>query len=459
MTAGPPPPPVATIPPRSIGLGPRRVVLPNGAVVTVKTTHKTPVVALNLSVRTGSADDPPGGEGTAHLLARVIDRGTTTRTADEIAELLDSRGTSLSVVVSRHQFSFVCTCLAEDFEMVLDLLAEMLMAPALPEAEIATRKGEVITALRQDEDSPSARALEGVRGLLYGADHPYGRRAKGSVEIVEAITRSALETFHTAHVAPSALSVVVAGDVAETRAVEAAGRAFEGWVVRPADHLRRRLRWSTEASAEVEAGRHVRADGRQVPSPPAPAARREMVIAMPGKAQVDLAYGFTAVRRADPAYYAYWLMNNALGQYALGGRLGATIRERDGMAYSVGSSLDANLGEGPLLVRAGVSSANVERTLAAIDAEMRLLLDRGLTPRELRESRQYLIGSMPRALETNSGIANFLQTAEFFGLGLDYDRRLPDLLRAVTLDDVHAAARRTINPDRASVVIAGPYRR
>ena len=77
--------------------------------------------------------------------------------------------------------------------------------------------------------------------------------------------------------------------------------------------------------------------------------------------------------------------------------------------------------------------------------------------RELAESRQYLIGSMPRTLETNAGIATFLQTVEFFGLGLDYDVRVPDLLGRVTLDDVQAAARRVLDPDRATVVIAGPY--
>jgi zinc protease len=127
------------------------------------------------------------------------------------------------------------------------------------------------------------------------------------------------------------------------------------------------------------------------------------------------------------------------------------------MAYYVSSSLDANVAEGPLLVRAGVSPTNVHRAVASIDEEVVRLVRDGLTEKELDESRRYLIGSIPRALETNAAIASFLQTEEFFGLGLDYDARLPDLLRAVTLDDVNAAARRALDPDRAAVVIAGPY--
>jgi zinc protease len=127
------------------------------------------------------------------------------------------------------------------------------------------------------------------------------------------------------------------------------------------------------------------------------------------------------------------------------------------MAYYVSSILDANVVPGPLLVRAGVSAANVDRALAAIDNELMQVCTGGLAAKELDESRQYLIGSMPRALETNAGIAAFLQAAEFFGLGLDYDLRLPGFLSAVTLEQANDAARRVLHPDRASIVVAGPY--
>ena len=96
------------------------------------------------------------------------------------------------------------------------------------------------------------------------------------------------------------------------------------------------------------------------------------------------------------------------------------------------------------------------RAVAAIDAEVGSLGRDGATERELLETRQYLIGSIPRMLETNQSIATFLQTAEFFGLGLDYDRRLPALLQAVTLEDVNAAAASVLHPERACVAVAGP---
>jgi zinc protease len=127
------------------------------------------------------------------------------------------------------------------------------------------------------------------------------------------------------------------------------------------------------------------------------------------------------------------------------------------MAYYCFSALDANVVRGPLTIRAGVNPANVDRAVASIDEEIGRMAAGGPTDKELAESKQYLIGSMPRTLETNQGIANFLQTAEFFKLGLDYDLRLPGLLQAVNRDAVHEAARRVLDPSRAAVVIAGPY--
>ena len=129
------------------------------------------------------------------------------------------------------------------------------------------------------------------------------------------------------------------------------------------------------------------------------------------------------------------------------------------MAYYVFSSFDANVVEGPLFVRAGVNPANVDRAVSSIDAELKRMATDGLSAQELADCQQYLIGSIPRLLETNGAIATFLQTAEFFGLGLDHDLRLPGLLGGVTLDDVNAAAREALDVDRAAVVVAGPYQR
>jgi zinc protease len=413
------------------GLSPMRVTLPNGLVVLARETRKTPAVTINLALRSGAVCDPPWATGALNLLARMLDRGTVTRTAADIADVVDSRGATLSIGITRHLISIVCTCLADDFAAVLELLADIVIAPSFPASELPARQREIITSLAQDQDSPYVRAAETLMAMLYGSDHPYGRPMKGSAEDVARLDRTALETLHRESFAPSEAIAVIVGDVPEPRAIDEAARVLGAW---RAPMPRRPV----------------------LARPSRPAVRRRMVIPMMNKAQADIAYGFVSIARADPAFYAHWLMNNVLGQYALGGRLGDSIRERQGMAYYVSSNLEAQVIEGPLFIRAGVSPEHVDRAIASIDAELHALRDHGVTPRELEESRHFLIGSMPRTLETNAGIASFLQRIEVFGLGLDFDVRVAELLRAVTLDDVNAAAR-TLDPAQATIVVAGPY--
>lgn len=414
------------------GLAPVRTVLPNGVRLLVQPSRVTPAVTLNLSIEAGTVRDPEGLGGVAHFLSKVIDRGAGTLTAEEIADEFDSRGAALAVSVNRHALTLLVTCLAEDFAAVLRLLGEIVMRPALPEAEVDVRRGEVLTLLRQDQDNPATVALERLLAELYGAGHPYGRPSRGTVDSVQRIDRVALAAFHEAHIGPASTTLAVVGDVDPSFALDTVAEVFGGWA------------GSVAASP--------------APTVAAPAsARRAVVVPMPHKAQADIAYGFVTITRRDPAFMAAWVMNNILGQYAMGGRLGENIRERQGMAYYAMTQFDPAVLPSPLIVRAGVDPANVERTVASIDAEVASFLADGPTEKELTESLQYLVGALPRQLETYAAIARFLQTIEFFGLGLDYDRRLPGLLRAVTGDEVVASARGLLDPARATVVVAGPY--
>src|SRR5205823_3307004 len=172
--------------------------------------------------------------------------------------------------------------------------------------------------------------------------------------------------LHAAHFGPSQLTAVIVGDVAATHVIDVAASMFSGWTSRGVSAI-------------------------DVP-PPAPDAtdRRRVVIPMMNKSQTEIVYGFTTIPRTDPRYYMFWLMNNVLGQYALGGRLGDSIRERQGMAYHVSSAFDANVAAGPLVIRAGVSGTNVDRAIASIDEEVTNICRNGVTPKELNESRQYL---------------------------------------------------------------------
>jgi zinc protease len=414
------------------GLSPVRSVLPNNVVTIAQQNVAAPAVSINLAFRAGSLHDPGSLPGLSYFTSLVVDRGTSHRSADAIAEELDDRGVSLRLAVSRHSFALGCTCLTEDFSDLLALISDIVRHPTFPSQEVEKRRAEAVTAVRQDADSTATRSVETLMTLLYGADHPYARPARGTVGSLAAIRREDLLAFHARHVVPAGLRVVVAGDITPEVANAEVARLFSDWdAPRPGLEI--------------------------VPPARAAAGRQVEVIPMPGKAQSDISYGFAAIRRLDPRYYGYWLLNNILGEFGLGGRLADNIRERQGMAYYAFSALDASVGEGQLVVRAGVDPKNVRRTIDAIDGEVLALATDGPSAKELEESRDALIGSIPRMLETNEGIADFLQTAEFFGLGLDYDRQLPELLGAVTLHDVARAARELLDVNRAAIAIAGPH--
>lgn len=416
-----------------MALAPVRRVLPNGLTIVAATNRLIPAVSLAIGVNAGAAADPPGATGTAALTARVLDKGTAGYTADAIADELDGRGASLSVGAGRQQVVVSATCLVGDLDAVLPVACDVARRPAFPEAEVETRRAELLTAINEAADDPGTVAVDALCAALYPGGHPLGRPVRGVAQDVAGLTRDRLRAFHEQAFVPSAATVVIVGDLdAEALLDAVAGRMGD---------------WAGAASAPpVLAG-----------TPPAITARGLIVKAMPDKSQADVAYGFVGLSRLDDDYYPALVMNNALGQYALGGRLGDSIRERQGMAYYVYSSLDAGLTAGPLMVRAGVSAGNVQRTIDSIDTELRAILADGFTRAEIDDTKKYLIGSLPRQLETNGGIAGFLLSAEIFGLGSDHDRRLPERIAAVTYDDVARVARRLLDPDRAVVAVAGPW--
>ncbi|MEO5897015.1 MAG: pitrilysin family protein [Vicinamibacterales bacterium] len=418
--------------PLARGLSPVRAALENGLVAIAQESDAAPAVSINLTVYAGSVREPENLCGLAFLTGQTLDRGTSSRSSTEIAGELDDRGVSVRASVTRHTLTLSSTCLSQDFPAVLSLLADMVQHPSFPVEEVENRRAEAITTVSQDADSTAVRSIEGLMELLYGVNHPYACPWRGTVSSLRRIGRQDILAFHGKHVVPSAVRLAVVGDVDAGLVMDLARCEFADW-------------------------RAARAGYDLVPPPPV-AMRRATVIDMPGKSQSDIAYGFTAIRRLDPRFPAYWMMNNVLGQFGLGGRLADNIRERQGMAYYAFSTFEGTIGEGPLLVRAGVDPLNVQRAVEAIDSEVRKLHDEGPTVDEVEETRESLIGSIPRMFETNESIAEFLQTSEQFGLGLDYDRQLPLLLEQVTFDQVRDAARELLDVDRAAVAVAGPDR-
>ena len=420
------------------GFAPTRTQLDNGLVVMHQSNHASSAVTLSLSIAAGACFEPAAQAGLATLMARGLTRGTEMRDKAAVGEVLDFRGAHLGGTGGRHTAGLVAKSRAEDMPEVMGLLAECAQHPTFPDTEVSKLVGDRLTALREDCDDPAVVAMHALRELAYPDGHAYAVRTRGTPATVEGIRGEDLRAFHARFFGPSAALLVVAGNVDADAALAIAHDVFDGWMD---EAPRGGYRQAQCAVADVAPPQEV----------------RRHVAAMPDKAQVDIALGHASIRRSDDRYYAAALMNTILGRFAMGGRLGRSVREEQGMAYYTYSAFAAGLGPGPFVVRAGVQPQHVEAAVEAVLAEIRRIRAEPVTADELDNAKAATIRALPRALESNEGVAGLLHEIEMFDLGLDYLERLVGYVNRVDTEAVQAAARELLYPDAYALAIAGPW--
>jgi zinc protease len=183
---------------------------------------------------------------------------------------------------------------------------------------------------------------------------------------------------------------------------------------------------------------------------------RSRTVPMPGKSQSDIVLGGPGPSRFADDWHAANLANNILGVFGMFGRIGAEVREKRGMAYYSFSRLDGGLGPGAWRVVAGVNPANVEAAIEAMRGELHRIISEPVSESELADNKANFIGRLPLQLESNEGVAGSILMMERYRLGLDYLRRYPDMIEAITSDDVLLAAQHYLNSDAFALAVAGP---
>lgn len=407
-----------------------RSELRNGLVVLAHEQPGSEMVALHGYVRAGAIVD---GEqsGLARFAAAMLQRGTERRTSQEIAESIEGMGASLAVFSNAEVVAVGLRVLREDARRALDIVGDLLMHPAFPADEVEKVRGEILTGLRITAQDTRVVAERAWRRLMYPAGHPHAQMVEGEQAVVERVSGEDLAAFHRRHYRPEAAILAVVGDLPAGEVLGMTADLFAGW--------RRQGVWSPPALPPV-----------LLPSGPRRDEQR-----LPGKIQSDIVLGVPGLSRRDPAYYEVMMANLILGQIGMMGRLGDSVRERQGMAYYAYSDLRAGLLPGPWWVRAGVNPRNETRAVESILEEIRAFQGTGPTDEELRDARDFLIGSLALRLETNGGIAQTLADMELFGLGLDYLVRFPGIIRGLTHDAVTAGSRR-FALEGYSLAVAGP---
>jgi zinc protease len=408
-----------------------RVELPNGIVVLSRLDLNSASVAVSGFLPAGSLLDPDEKLGLADFTASALLRGTQKYRFQEIFDQLESVGASLGIGGGTHTTSFGGKALAEDLGVVLSLLAEALRRPVFPPVQIERLRAQLLTGLAIRAQDTAEMAGLAFDQIVY-AEHPYSRPDEGYPETVQAIRAEDLDDFHRRSYGPRGLVIAIVGGVPPEKAVEMVQATLGDWgnPQQPGPAQLPPLRPLTETITRW--------------------------VNIPGKSQADLVMGVAGPTRTAPDYLAASLGNNILGQFGMMGRVGKSVREDAGLAYYAGSSLGGGLGPGPWEVSAGVDPQAIEPAIDLIRQEIRRFTRQPVTEEELRDSQANYIGRLPISLESNVGIASALLSLERYHLGLDYYRRYPGLVRAVTPEQVLQAASHYLDPDRLAIAVAGP---
>lgn len=405
--------------------------LENGIVVLARENHASPSVVVTGYLTAGGVEETDRNAGLAHFTAGSLMRGTRLRSFQQIYEDLESIGASFGFGSGKQRTSFHGKALAEDLGLLLSVLGEAVQEPAFPSDEIERLRSERLTSLDiRDQDTGSVAGLEFDR-LAYPG-HPYAIPPDGFRESVSALRREDLVEFHRRAYGPRGLVIAIVGAIGARAARGAVESVLGGW------HNPSQVEPSSVLGAAA----------------PGTLVRKEREL--PGKSQCDLVLGAPGPARTDPAYLAAALGNSVLGRFGLYGRVGDAVREREGLAYYAYSSLGGGLGPGPWSIMAGVNPSSVERAIELIRKEVGRFVARRVTAVELEENQSHFIGRLPLQLESNEGVASALVNIEKYDLGLDYYLRYPERISSIGRDEILAAARQFLSPDRLAIAIAGP---
>jgi zinc protease len=411
-----------------------RFRLANGVSVVVQENAANATFALRGSIPAGGVVEPRDKPGVASLTASMLSRGTERRNALEFATALENVGASLGASANALATMINARAQSKDFDLVMDLLAEMLRQPTFPADDLERVKSRVLAGLAQEKTDPDRLAGRAFERAVYPPGHPLRPETLEEAEqAVAATTRDDIQRFFRQQYGPDRMILVFAGDV-------------------EADRVRRAL----EARLGTWA-RNPDATPLAIPDVPFQDKAERIVIQVPDKSQTAIVWGHAGgLRRNDPDFYATQIFNLILGGAgALNSRLGNVIRDDMGLAYTVYSFFDGNLYPGPFEIVLGTNPANAQRAVDAMVAEVKQIRDKGITERERAEAVAYLTGRFPLRLETNAGVADILWSMEFYSLGPDYIDRYADYYRVVTVAQVNEAARRHLYPDRATLVLSG----
>ncbi len=404
-----------------------KTMLDNGLTVLIGVDHHLPLGTVLVIGRGGVRIEDERTQGVSNLSSQLLTKGTTHRTASEIASLVESLGASVSAFSGRDLFGVSLDLLSEDVPQGLGLMHELITDSTFPEQELELQRQLVLKELAARDDDLFDRASRMLRRLVF-LKHPYRFDPMGAPDSVQRITRADCLRFAKERLAAKNLVVAVFGDIDGQTTLNEVKRRFGA--LPTAGGL-----WP--ALIEAEPLDTVRQEAVQLP-----------------KEQSVILLGFRGTRVAAPDRDAVEVFTAILS--GMSGRLFQTVREQQGLAYTLGAGHTAGWDPGVLSVYAATRPEEQQRTLDALLEQLQRIVDEGVTDEELSQAKRYLIGSYRMELQRLSGLARRAAVDELYGVGYDAWQQYEARINAVSLADVNAVAKRYVRLSQRAQVMIGP---
>jgi zinc protease len=411
-----------------------RIELPNGLIVLLSENRALPAVSISAAVKTGERFVSDDKAGLASLTGEMLDEGTPSRTAHQIASAIESVGGALQTTGGYATTSVSVTALSGDLELGLELTADLLRNPLFPEDRLQLEVGKRLAEIVARQDEPQIVASEAFNEIIF-AGTPQHRPLIGYEQTVAKLTRADLLAYHRHFFAPNNTILALAGDFSAAQTAHRIEQLFADW--EPGSQL-------------------------LLPEVPRPQLRQPVThFINRDKEQVNIYLGHLGIERAHRDYHALRVLDTILGDSpGFTSRIPRVLRDEQGLAYTTYCHLTRSAGVDPgrFVAFIGTSPENLEQAVSGLRRQIESVVVAPPTTAEVETARDYLTGSFVFEFETNAQMASFMISAELHQLGFDYPRRFLSEISRVTADEVWRVAQQHIAPDRLTLVAVGPVK-
>jgi predicted Zn-dependent peptidase len=403
--------------------------LSNGLAVWFVESHEVPLVQVNLVLQAGSSDDPAGKFGVASLTAAMLDEGAGARSALQISDDIEFLGATLSTTSSFDASAVRLNVPVRRLEAALPVMADVVLRPTFPQAELDRLRQERLTTLVQAKDDAAQVAPIAFARLVFGATHRYGTNQMGTESTLKAFGPADLRAYHTAMYQPANATLVVAGDIRPDAVMPLLEKHFGAWR-------------SAQAKPRAPLSQATQLTQPQV-----------YIVDMPGAEQSQVRIGWVGVPRSTPDYFTLQVLNTILGG-SFTSRLNQNLREKNQFTYGASSRFDMRLSAGPFFAGAGIQTDKTAEALREFFVELNAIA-KPVAADELAKAKNYVALSFPSEFETSEDLATHIEEMIVYNLPDGYFSRYVANVQAVTAAAVQKAAATYIQPGRFAIVIAG----